>query len=609
MLKFKRFGPHRTERGLSLLEVGMALVLAAVVMAGSAWYATSAAQKMKRRTDAQTLMVVARASQAYIVKNSGAWLAAGLVPGTIKDYGVSDLQTDGELSTSISGELSNEQQLRLLIQAVPNPAHVNDPNTAAYVIKGLLVSYTTRNAGRPFTDDEAGQIVSLAGAAGGFVSSKIDSNNVDGANGAWKESVASWNDGTYTPTAGHVAALVNMSYSAADGNSNNGPWLVRKAGLSPQFSQLDPGVHIDMNSNVLENASLVQANEYVGQTPGADINIGSITNTPNINIGGANSTSQINLNANDPSGTINLNANGASGTNSGINLNATGGNASVPTGAINGKAGTYSFAYGQTYDITNRTGEGLHLSLLGTGDPNGSGGSSYWAAQEIRFRTRWPTTGVWGDIMAMAGGENTGVICVGMNVYVDANGLASCVQEPPDNLSFYTNIFMSGDIMINGSWMGSSDRRLKMDIKPLGDDALNEIEQLHGYSFKWKRNGKPDIGVIAQEVEKVFPQLVANGVGGMKAVAYSNLVAPLIEAVKTLHHMLNDAVARIDVQIAALQQDDRNLQTQVQALTKQNTELKAEVAAQRLDLIKLKYAVHQPLSADERTVCGAACLP
>ena len=87
----------------------------------------------------------------------------------------------------------------------------------------------------------------------------------------------------------------------------------------------------------------------------------------------------------------------------------------------------------------------------------------------------------------------------------------------------------------------NSDQRLKKNIKSL-DNALDKITKLKGISFNWRKdefpkrsfNDKKQIGVIAQEVEKQFPELVSTDNEGYRSVAYSNLVAPLIEAVKTL---------------------------------------------------------------------------
>jgi len=77
----------------------------------------------------------------------------------------------------------------------------------------------------------------------------------------------------------------------------------------------------------------------------------------------------------------------------------------------------------------------------------------------------------------------------------------------------------------------SSDERLKENIKTI-DSALSKIMKLEGVIFNWKKDGGAGIGLIAQDVEKVFPELVGDDGNGMKSVQYGNLVAPLIEAVK-----------------------------------------------------------------------------
>ena len=77
----------------------------------------------------------------------------------------------------------------------------------------------------------------------------------------------------------------------------------------------------------------------------------------------------------------------------------------------------------------------------------------------------------------------------------------------------------------------TSDVRLKKDIVRL-NNALDKVINLQGVSFTWKNNGNKEIGLIAQDVEKVVPELVVTGSDGMKSVKYGNVVALLIEAVK-----------------------------------------------------------------------------
>jgi hypothetical protein len=80
----------------------------------------------------------------------------------------------------------------------------------------------------------------------------------------------------------------------------------------------------------------------------------------------------------------------------------------------------------------------------------------------------------------------------------------------------------------------SSDKRLKKDIKTI-KNALDKVSKLRGVEYKWKDNNKKQIGLIAQEVKKVFPEAVqTNEETGYMAVQYANLVAPMIEAVKDL---------------------------------------------------------------------------
>jgi hypothetical protein len=75
-----------------------------------------------------------------------------------------------------------------------------------------------------------------------------------------------------------------------------------------------------------------------------------------------------------------------------------------------------------------------------------------------------------------------------------------------------------------------SDIKLKSNIKPL-TDCLNKLEQLRGveYTFYDKQN----IGLIAQEVEKIVPEVVTK-CNDCKSISYGNLIALLIEAIKEL---------------------------------------------------------------------------
>ena len=117
-------------------------------------------------------------------------------------------------------------------------------------------------------------------------------------------------------------------------------------------------------------------------------------------------------------------------------------------------------------------------------------------------------------------------------------------NNPTFNLDVTGNARITGDITAN-SFLYSSDLSLKENIKPLYG-SLGKIEQLQGVSFNWKENGNEGVGLIAQDVEKVFPELVSTDNEGLKSVEYGNLVAPLIEAIKEQQKQIDELKKEIE---------------------------------------------------------------
>jgi hypothetical protein len=76
-----------------------------------------------------------------------------------------------------------------------------------------------------------------------------------------------------------------------------------------------------------------------------------------------------------------------------------------------------------------------------------------------------------------------------------------------------------------------SDKSKKTNIRPI-DNAISIVQQLEGVRFDWKEDGAASLGVIAQDVEKVLPEVVVESTDGLKSVSYGNIVGVLIEAVK-----------------------------------------------------------------------------
>lgn len=112
-------------------------------------------------------------------------------------------------------------------------------------------------------------------------------------------------------------------------------------------------------------------------------------------------------------------------------------------------------------------------------------------------------------------------------------------------------VHVVGNILATGTVTQSSDERLKKDITTV-DGALAKISQIKGVTYTWKNpenHGDDEgrqLGVIAQDVEKVFPEAVKEDKEGIKSVNYGDMVAPLIEAVKELKLIIDQQQKEIE---------------------------------------------------------------
>lgn len=112
--------------------------------------------------------------------------------------------------------------------------------------------------------------------------------------------------------------------------------------------------------------------------------------------------------------------------------------------------------------------------------------------------------------------------------FIIANGTSST----PKNIF---TIDKEGNVTTTGTINGSSDARLKTNINTM-TGSLDNILKLRGVTFNWKESSNPtktQYGFIAQEVEKVFPDLVGTDSNGYKTVNYIGVIPVLTEAIKT----------------------------------------------------------------------------
>ena len=98
---------------------------------------------------------------------------------------------------------------------------------------------------------------------------------------------------------------------------------------------------------------------------------------------------------------------------------------------------------------------------------------------------------------------------------------------------FYVNT-TTGDGWLQGALIQNSDARLKKNIQPI-QDPLEKINQLNGYSYNWKdpqADPSTQMGLLAQELQKVYPELVKQYDKGILSVNYMGLIPVLIESIK-----------------------------------------------------------------------------
>jgi hypothetical protein len=135
--------------------------------------------------------------------------------------------------------------------------------------------------------------------------------------------------------------------------------------------------------------------------------------------------------------------------------------------------------------------------------------------------------------------RDTGVYFGGAagHINFNTNGVTRC-QMRPSNTQFWGDVFATGDFIHN------SDRRLKDDIQTIAD-PLGLIRALRGVTWTWKRDGKPGLGVIAQELETVLPHLVTDDADGNKSVALMPLIGALIEAIKCLEARVEELESEV----------------------------------------------------------------
>ena len=148
-------------------------------------------------------------------------------------------------------------------------------------------------------------------------------------------------------------------------------------------------------------------------------------------------------------------------------------------------------------------------------------------------------------LLSVASGSTTTSAADGGGFHISGANASITWDDSNSRLVVNKNTHFTGTLQATGDIVAfaSSDERLKDDIQPI-KNPLDKINSISGNSFVWNKDkqdiykGK-DYGVIAQEIEKVLPELVRENEWGYKAVKYDKLVSLLIEGIKELSTEVN----------------------------------------------------------------------
>jgi len=237
----------------------------------------------------------------------------------------------------------------------------------------------------------------------------------------------------------------------------------------------------------------------------------------------------------------------------------------------------------------------------GSGAYFGNNGGANLASGEVNIGVTDNGNGAFGNMIIDGPGSNSNFITMGFadagdispfiglwqdnGVGTDEYGLFNVVQGGPGG-AVYGSMFLKddlgnsvaingfGDISATGTITGTtvtqtSDRRYKINISTL-NNSLSNVLKLRGVSYNWidpKKSDRTQIGVIAQEVEEVYPEFVHTNEDGYKSVNYSQMTAVLIEAIKELNSQV-ETLKTENAQLKAAAADTQALESRLEKLEK-----------------------------------------
>ena len=223
-----------------------------------------------------------------------------------------------------------------------------------------------------------------------------------------------------------------------------------------------------------------------------------------------------------------------------------GGGSSIPTGTVS------SSAEGDAQGQIKLNGANVDINLMGSGDSptfNNLTVSGDLTVTGTRTELQITQLNIEDKLISVASGSTTSANADGGGFHISGSDVSMTWDDSNDRLFFSTGSFFSGSVEVSGdvTAFSTSDERLKDNVTPIGS-AIDKINQIGGYEFDWNNSSEHsghDVGVIAQEIEKVLPEVVVDRDTGYKAVRYEKIVALLIQAIKEQQLQIDELKSKI----------------------------------------------------------------
>lgn len=354
---------------------------------------------------------------------------------------------------------------------------------------------------------------------------------------------AQQNSGTPTPGARNTATGLGALASDTTGSNNTAD------GYDALTSNTTGGGNTASSASALASSTTAEFNTASGSGALASDTTGSSNTADGYDALSSNTTAEHNTASG--SGALRFNTSGSYNTATGdgaLNFNT--------SGEFNTTSGVYALGNNTTGDNNTAIGFSAGYGYVGYGgDANTTGSSNTFVGAYSAPATTTQLTN------ATAIGANAAVTANNALVLGSINGVNGATTSTSVGIGTTapTNVFtiaQGAGLAISDGWTTYSSLRWKTNIRTL-TGALASVEKLRGVSYDQRDTGKHEIGVIAEEVGKVLPEVVEYEPSGSSArgVDYSRLTSVLIEAVKEQQA----EIAQLTLQVRALQASLRTI--------------------------------------------------